>query len=418
VLAASADRSRWRRLRAASPRTPSGPDARREDSGIESKVAVRLAGVTRRFNGTEAVSGLDLEIPAGTITGVIGPSGSGKTTTIRMITGLLAPTSGDVEVLGERPSRFRRRTRERLGYMPQLFSLYPDLTVRENVDFAAALYGLVLWRRWRRTSAIIRLLDLWEARGRRAGQLSGGMKRRLELAAALVHDPELLVLDEPTAGIDPLLRRTVWDELQRRRDAGVTAIVTTQYVTEAEECDLVALIAAGRLIAFGTPDEVRKDALGGEVVEVTMRGLYDAATLTRSTGVRDVRQTGPRTFQLIVDDAGTATPETVQAMSESGAEVESVREFRPTFEDVFAALVERDRAGDDTTRSDAAGSDLAAAGPAAGNAAAADAAAEGAAAQDEAAADAATEEAAAPATAAATAEPPAVTRDDPAKDVT
>jgi ABC-2 type transport system ATP-binding protein len=392
VLAASADRSRWRRLRAASPRTPSGPDARREDSGIESKVAVRLAGVTRRFNGTEAVSGLDLEIPAGTITGVIGPSGSGKTTTIRMVTGLLAPTSGDVEVLGERPSKFRRRTRERMGYMPQLFSLYPDLTVQENVDFAAALYGLVLWRRWRRTRAIIRLLDLWEARRKRAGQLSGGMKRRLELAAALVHDPELLVLDEPTAGIDPLLRRTVWDELQRRRDAGATAIVTTQYVTEAEECDLVALIAAGRLIAFGTPDEVRKSALGGDVVEVTMRGLYDATTLTRAAGVLDVRQTGPRTFQLIVDDAGTATPETVQAMSESGAEVESVREFRPTFEDVFAALVERDRAVNETTRSEAAASDLAGSGPAAANAAAADAAAEGAA-TAEAAADEATDSA-------------------------
>jgi ABC-2 type transport system ATP-binding protein len=300
--------------------------------------------VTRRFNGTEAVSGLDLEIPAGTITGVIGPSGSGKTTTIRMMTGSLAPTSGDVQVLGERPSSFRRSTRERMGYMPQQFSLYPDLTVQENVDFAAALYGLVLWQRWRRTHAIIRLLDLWDARGRRAGRLSGGMKRRLELAAALVHDPALLILDEPTAGIDPLLRRTVWDELQRRRDAGVTAIVTTQYVTEAEECDLVALISAGRLIAFGTPDEVRKSALGGEVVEVTMRGLYDATTLTRTTGVRDVRQTGPRTFQLIVEDAGTATPEAVEAMSAAGGQVEAVREFRPTFEDVFTALVERDRA--------------------------------------------------------------------------
>ena len=316
-----------------------------EDPGIESTVAVRLSGVTRRFHDLEAVSNLDLELPTGTITGVIGPSGSGKTTTIRMVTGSLAPTSGEIEVLGERPSAFRRSTRERMGYMSQLFSLYPDLTVSENVDFAAALYGLVFWRRWRKTRAIINRLDLADARGRRAGRLSGGMKRRLELAAALVHDPELLILDEPTAGIDPLLRRTVWDELQRRRDAGVTAIVTTQYVTEAEECDLVALIAGGRLIAFGTPDEVRKSALGGEVVEVTMGGLYDATTLARPTGVRDVRQTGPRTFQLIVDNAGTATPEAVQAMSAAGSHVESVREFRPTFEDVFAALVERDRAG-------------------------------------------------------------------------
>jgi ABC-2 type transport system ATP-binding protein len=325
--------------------------------GIESQVAVRLAGVTRRFNGTEAVSGLDLEIAAGSITGVIGPSGSGKTTTIRMMTGSLAPTEGDVQVFGGPPGSLNRRARERIGYMPQLFSLYPDLSVAENVDFAASLYGLILWRRWRRKRAVLQLLDLWEVRGRRAGRLSGGMKRRLELAAALVHEPDLLILDEPTAGIDPLLRRTVWDELHRLREGGVTAVVTTQYVTEAEECDQVALISEGRLIAFGTPDELRRQALGGEVVEVTMRSLFDASTLHETAGVRSIRQTGPRTFQLVVDNAGTATPDTIQSMSEAGAEVESVREYRPTFEDVFAALVERHRdqlrgdeqAEDDTT---------------------------------------------------------------------
>ena len=302
-----------------------------------------MAGVTRRYNGTDAVSGLDLEIPAGSVTGLIGPSGSGKTTTIRMMTGSLSPTEGDVQVLGEPPGLLRRRTRERIGYMPQHFSLYPDLTVGENVDFAAALYGLVLWRRWRRQRAVLQLLELWPVRGRRAGQLSGGMKRRLELAAALVHQPDLLILDEPTAGIDPLLRRTVWDELHRLRDDGVTAVVTTQYVTEAEECDYVALVARGRLIAFGTPAEVRKEALGGEVVEVTMHDLFDASTLHETAGVRSIRQTGPKSFQLVVDDAGTATPDTIQAMAEAGVEVESIRESRPTFEDVFTALVERDR---------------------------------------------------------------------------
>ena len=303
-----------------------------------------MAGVTRRFNGTVAVDALDLEIPAGSVVGVIGPSGSGKTTTIRMITGSLAPTEGRVEVLGEDPSRFRSKTRERIGYMPQLFSLYPDLTVGENVDFAAAVYGLVLFRRWRRRRAVLELVDLWSVRGRRAGKLSGGMKRRVELAAALVHEPDLLILDEPTAGVDPLLRRTVWDEIHRLRDRGVTSIVTTQYVTEAEECDQVALISGGRLIAHGPPDQLRHEALGGDVVEVTMAEIYDAATLLRPPGVRDLRQTGPKTFELIVDDAGTASADTMQAMSESGVDVESVREIRPSFEDVFTRLVERDRA--------------------------------------------------------------------------
>lgn len=303
-----------------------------------------MAGVTRRFNDTEAVSSLDLEIPTGSVVGVIGPSGSGKTTTIRMITGSLGPTSGKVEVLGEEPKRFRRETREQMGYMPQLFSLYPELTVGENVDFAASLFGLILQRRWRRKREVLELVDLWSVRGRRAGKLSGGMKRRLELAAALVHEPRLLILDEPTAGIDPILRRTVWDEIHRLRGDGVTSIVTTQYVTEAEECNEVALISEGRLIAFGPPDAMRREALGGDVVEVTMSGIFDAATLHRTEGVRDIKQTGPRDFRLIVDDAGTATAETVQAMSAAGGEVASVREVRPTFEEVFTLLVERDRA--------------------------------------------------------------------------
>lgn len=302
-----------------------------------------MAGVSKRYNGHDAVADLDLEIPAGVVVGVIGPSGSGKTTTIRMITGSLAPTSGRVEVLGERPSAFRRATRERIGYMPQQFSLYPDLTVAENVDFAASLYGLVLWRRWQRRKAVLELVDLWSVRRRRASRLSGGMQRRLELAAALVHQPDLLILDEPTAGIDPLLRRTVWDEIHRLRELGVTSVVTTQYVTEAEECNVVALISNGRLIASGTPDDLRRSALGGEVVEVTTTQLFDASTLTAAPGVLGIEQTGPRDVRLVVEDAGTATAGIIQAITEAGAEVASVSEYRPTFEDVFTSLVERDR---------------------------------------------------------------------------
>ena len=303
-----------------------------------------MVGVTKRYDGHDAVAGLNLEIPTGAVLGVVGPSGSGKTTTIRMVTGSLGPTSGTVEVLGERPGQLGRRTRERIGYLPQIFSMYPDLTVLENVDFAASLYGLLLWRRYRRRRAVLELVDLWSVKGRRAGQLSGGMKRRLELAAALVHEPELLVLDEPTAGIDPLLRRTIWDEIHRLRERGVTSLVTTQYVTEAEECNLVALISEGRLIGFGTPDEIRRAAFGGDVVEVKTTNVFDGSHLTGGRGIVDIRQTGPRDLRVIVDDAGEATADIVQAISAAGAEAEAVREMRPTFEEVFAVLIERDRA--------------------------------------------------------------------------
>ena len=310
-----------------------------------------MVGVGKRFNDHDVVSGLDLESPAGAVVGVIGPSGAGKTTTIRMITGSLAPTSGTAEVLGEAAGKLSRRTRERMGYLPQKFSLYPDLSVLENVDFVASLYGLVFARRFRRRREVLELVDLWKVRNRRASALSGGMQRRLELAAALVHEPDLLVLDEPTAGIDPLLRRVVWDEVHRLKERGVTAVVTTQYVTEAEECDLVTLISEGRRVAFGPPEELRHSAFGGDVLEVTTPRLFDAAALAGADGIRDVRQTGPRTFRLVVDDAGAATADVVQTITGAGAEVESVRESRPSFEEVFAVLVERHRAehpqGDD-----------------------------------------------------------------------
>jgi ABC-2 type transport system ATP-binding protein len=304
-------------------------------------VAVRATDLTRRFENVVAVSGINLEVPSGTILGLIGPSGSGKTTTIRMITGSLAPSAGEVLVLGEAPARFDRQTRERIGYMPQRFILYPDLTVRENVDFVASLFGVLPFRRRRRTRQVLGLLDLWSVRGRRAGKLSGGMQRRLELACALVHEPRLLVLDEPTAGVDPLLRRTIWDELHRLRDRGVTALVTTQYVTEAEECDSVALIADGSVIAMGTPEELRRQALGGEVIELETKTTFDASALATTPRVERIQQTGLREFLVVVDDAGAATPEIVEAVEAAGGEVESVREYRPNFEEVFTRLVER-----------------------------------------------------------------------------
>jgi ABC-2 type transport system ATP-binding protein len=323
--------------------------------------AVVMDGVTVSFPDQLAVDNLSLVVPAGAILGLIGPSGAGKTTTIRVLTGALDPTSGTVRVLGEEPRHFFRQTRERIGYMPQSFTLYPDLTVRENVDFVGSLFGMFFGSRRRRTKEVLGLVDLWDVRGRRAGQLSGGMQRRLELACALVHEPALLFLDEPTAGIDPILRGRIWEELHRLRDAGRTLIVTTQYVNEAESCDRVALIANGRLLALATPDGLRREAVGGDVVVVETAAFFDADQLSELPYVRRVRQDGARQVTVVVDDAATALPDVVEAVRTRGGEVASAREERPSFDDVFAALVKRD---EERLRSEAAVADEETAGPA------------------------------------------------------
>jgi ABC-2 type transport system ATP-binding protein len=308
--------------------------------------AIVMSDAGKRYGALVALDGLSLTVPFGTTLGLIGPSGAGKTTTIRLMTGGVAPSRGEIRVLGENPRHFRRQTRERIGYMPQQFVLYPDLTARENVGFVASLFGMLLRRRSHRVREVLELVDLWPARDRRAGDLSGGMQRRLELACALVHEPALLFLDEPTAGIDPLLRKTIWDELHRLRAGGRTLIVTTQYVGEAEECDQVALIASGKLVALAAPERLRQEALGGEVVEIETTRAFDARALESVPMVRSVRQPGPRDIWVIAEDAGAAMPALVEAVTAAGGEVESAREFRPSFDDVFAELVGRQQAVD------------------------------------------------------------------------
>ena len=302
-------------------------------------LAIRLDHVSRAFDDVVAVDNISLHVPRGTVLGVIGPSGAGKTTAIRIICGAIRPDSGTVLVLGEDPRRFRRRTRERIGYMPQLFVLYPDLTVRENVGFMAATFGIPPWRRGRRVQEVLTLVDLWEARDRRASGLSGGMQRRLELACALVHQPSLLILDEPTAGIDPLLRTRIWQEIERLRSAGVTILVTTQYVGEAEYCDSVALISEARLVAHATPADLRRMALGGEMIEIGTRAPIDAEQVPAVPGVTSIRQTGPRALLVVAEDAGSASPKIIEAIEQAGGSVEFSREYRPSFDDVFSTLV-------------------------------------------------------------------------------
>jgi ABC-2 type transport system ATP-binding protein len=303
------------------------------------QAVVSMEGLSRLYGDVAAVDDVTLQVPRGTILGVIGPSGSGKTTLIRMLTGTLEPTNGKLMVLGQHPRQFTRQVRETIGYMPQHFVLYEDLTAAENVSFVAALFGLLWPKRGRRVNDVLKLVELWDARGRLARKLSGGMQRRLELACALVHEPVLLFVDEPTAGLDPMLRQKVWAEFRRLREVGRTLVVTTQYVGEAEYCDTVAVLARGRLIALAAPDELRRMALGGEVIEIETAQAFDGTRLESVPGVRSVRQGAPRRFLVISDDAGAATPRLLQELSSTGVEVVSSSEYRPSFDEVFAALV-------------------------------------------------------------------------------
>jgi ABC-2 type transport system ATP-binding protein len=321
---------------------PSGGMPRASRVTLPGPPPVVLDHVSRSFGKVVGVEDISLIAAPGSLLGVIGPSGSGKTTTIRLILGALKPDQGTIEVLGEDPRQFRRRTRERIGYMPQSFVLYPELTARENVSLMAALFGIGPLRRGRRVAEVLELVDLTAARDRRASDMSGGMQRRLELACALVHRPQLLVLDEPTAGIDPLLRTRIWHELDHLRREGATVIVTTQYVAEAEYCDAVALISGGRLIAHATPMDLRKMALGGELIEIGTSAPFDVRSLPAAEGIVNVRQLGPTQLLVIAHDAGVASPRVAAAINAAGGHVDYSREYRPTFDEVFAALVTRE----------------------------------------------------------------------------
>ena len=305
-------------------------------------------GLAKRFNGDYAVYDVSFEVPRGMIFGFIGPSGSGKTTTIRMLTGYYQPSEGEVKVFDQSPAEFDKQARERFGYLPQQFVLYPDLTVWENLNFTASIYGLPL----RRKQTLDEKLDFVELGGHErklARELSGGMQRRLSLAATLLHDPELIFLDEPTAGVDPVLRRKFWDHFQALKEQGRTLFITTQYVSEAAYCDLVAVINGGRLITVDTPHGLRYHAFGGDIVELRTVERLTYSQITQLQDLtyvrRDIDRIEENVVRLVVNEASTDIQALLDWCDVEGLEVESIEEYLPPFDDVFVELIHSDNGG-------------------------------------------------------------------------
>lgn len=298
-------------------------------------LAIRARGLTKRFGELVAVDALDLSVPRAHVYGFLGPNGSGKSTTIRMLCGLLTPDAGDIDVLGLRVPEQAEALRRRVGYMTQRFSLFENLTVRENLEFLAAIYGLPRAVARRRVDELLVAYDFADRSRQLAGTLSGGQKQRLALAGAIVHQPELLFLDEPTSAVDPESRRAFWETLFDLADAGTTLLVSTHYMDEAERCHRLAILDRGRLVADGTPRELA-DALAGRTLEVHAQSPRAAQRLIeRAGGVLSVAQIG-NAIRVLCDDADATRAAIARTLAEAGiaARIDPVA---PSLEDVFVA---------------------------------------------------------------------------------
>jgi len=305
---------------------------------------VETSGLTKLFGSLVAVDHVDLSVKAGEIFGFLGPNGAGKTTTVRILCGLMAPTSGSALVVGHDVVREPEEVKQRIGYMPQSYGLYDDLTVEENLNFFGSIYRVPSDERRKRADEILQLVRLQEFRKQFSGRLSGGMKRRLSLAVSLIHNPELLILDEPTAGIDPPLRRVFWEYFRHLNQLGVTFFINTHYMDEAELCDRLALINYGRLVAVGTPTELKRKTIGGERIELVTADLSKTQEILRDSDFAGEVTVSDGAIRLIVDEAASAIPRVTSFLRERGVEVLQVRQLQPSLEDVFIRLVQE--AGD------------------------------------------------------------------------
>jgi len=307
--------------------------------------AVTLRDLEKRFGDFIAVNRISLDVNQGEIFGFLGPNGAGKSTTIRMLCGLLEPNGGSGTVAGFDIRTQREQIKGAIGYMSQRFSLYEDLTVEENIDFYSGIYRIPKEKKIPRKEWVIEMAGLQHHRHSRTGLLPGGWKQRLSLGCALLHEPKILFLDEPTSGVDPASRRNFWELIHGMAEGGVTVFVTTHYMEEAEYCDRLALIYRGELIAVGSARELKEHDMADQVLRIACRRPQEALTLLASQeGVRDAALFG-KEIHVMTADADALAASLHRVLETAGFQVEAVERITPSLEDVFVSLIEaRDRA--------------------------------------------------------------------------
>lgn len=301
--------------------------------------AVESIELTRRFGEFVAVDHISFNVKRGEIFGMLGPNGSGKSTTIRMLCGLLDPTSGTARVAGADVSENPDYVKAHIGYMSQKFSLYMDLTTFENLRFYAGVYGIPRERQPERIAEIIRLTGLEGHERDLTSELSTGYRQRLALGCAIIHSPEIIFLDEPTSGSDPISRRRFWDLIYDVTAQGATVIVTTHYMDEAERCDSLIMMSAGHIIARGTPTEMKRETIKGTILSIETDRPTESLTVVEGlAGVRDVALYG-RSIHALTTDTEQTSRLVSEELRKKGIEIRRIQEVPPTLEDVFVTLI-------------------------------------------------------------------------------
>jgi len=304
--------------------------------------AVETRDLVKRFGEFVAVDRVTLAVGRGEIFGFLGPNGAGKSTTIRMLCGLLLPTSGSATVGGLDVMTQSEAIKQHIGYMSQKFSLYDDLTVEENIDFFSGIYGVPKARRAERKAYVLKMAGIEKRRSSLTGLLSGGWKQRLALGCAILHEPPVLFLDEPTSGVDPIARRTFWDLIYQLSAAGNTIFVSTHYMDEAEYCHRLALMYGGKIIALGTPAELKRSLEGHSLLRLEASDIFGSMqALEKLEGVSDVAVFGGG-LHITVSDASAAIPKIRGALEHSGIAITVLEPIEPSMEDVFVAMIEQE----------------------------------------------------------------------------